>query len=184
MVIRCGWRRVLSIRIVSGHGLQGQRLERLGSTQAMAAAADYYVKHDRPKALFVKELKPRPAQLVRGTSAGGVGAVVESKVAAWPPCGSESCVPCASTLPVCRLSRRVESYPLSSVLAMVGCAHLCGAPRGHRDLKAFGRRFTQRSCAPWSAPKPQNQPLPFPQQSDLRTGVAPRSIRCAWKRPC
>ena len=38
---------------------------------------------------------------------------------------------------------RVESYPLSGALAMVACAHLCGAPRGHRDLKAFARRFTQ-----------------------------------------
>jgi predicted transposase YbfD/YdcC len=38
---------------------------------------------------------------------------------------------------------RIECYPLSGVLAMVACAHLCGAPRGHRDLKAFARRFTQ-----------------------------------------
>jgi hypothetical protein len=43
---------------------------------------------------------------------------------------------------------RVEKYPLSSALAMVACAHLCGAPRGHRDLKAFARRFTQAQlCA-------------------------------------
>ena len=38
---------------------------------------------------------------------------------------------------------RVESYPLSSVLAMVACAHLSGAPLGHRDLRAFARRLSQ-----------------------------------------
>jgi hypothetical protein len=58
---------------------------------------------------------------------------------------------------------RVESYPLSGLLAMVACAHLCGAPRGHRDLKAFARRFTQpqrRALGVRLDPKTRRYPSP------------------------
>src|SRR5208282_1068639 len=73
-----------------------------------------------------------------------LAAVVEGKVAAWSALRVgelRSLRQHFASVPDFR--GRVESYPLSSALAMVACAHLCGAPRGHRDLKAFGRRFTQ-----------------------------------------
>jgi len=118
----------------------------LGSTQGYGRCQqDYYVKHERPKALFVKELKrnARRSLCVEHLPAA-VAAAVESKVAAWPALrvgALRSLREHFARVPDFR--GRVESYPLSSVLAMVACAHLCGAPRGQRDLKAFARRFTQ-----------------------------------------
>ncbi len=123
----------------------------LGSTQGYGRCPqDYYVKHDRPKALFVKELKPNARRsLCVEHLPVELAAVVESKVAPRPTMRVgqlRSLREYFAGVPDFR--GRVESYPLSSVLAMVACAHLCGAPRGHRDLKAFARRFTQAQlCA-------------------------------------
>lgn len=118
----------------------------LGPTQGYGRCGqDYYVKHDRPKALFVKELKPQARRsLCAEHLPAGLAAVVESKV---PPRPTQRVGELRSLREhfarVPDFRGRVESYPLSSVLAMVACAHLCGAPRGHRDLRAFARRFTQ-----------------------------------------
>jgi len=118
----------------------------LGPTQGYGRCQqDYYVKHERPKALFVKELKKKARRsLCAGHLPPQLAAVVESKVVPRP------------TLRVAELGSlrehfasvpdfrgRVECYPLSSVLTIVACAHPCGAPRGHRDLKAFARGLTQ-----------------------------------------
>jgi hypothetical protein len=138
----------------------------LGWTQGYGRCQqDYYVKHDRPKALFVKELKPKARRsLCVEYLPAGMAAVVESKVAAWPALRVgelRSLRQHLASVPDFR--GRVESYPLSSVLAMVGCAHLCGAPRGHRDLKAFGRRFTQaqlRALGVRQNPKTGRYPSP------------------------
>ena len=93
---------------------------------------DYYVKHDRPKALFVKELKAkRPAQACAPTTrfrgAGGGGG--KPGAAAAGAARGIALVSGAHFALGAGLSRtRVESYPLSGALAMVACAHLCGAP--------------------------------------------------------
>jgi len=72
--------------------------------RAMAAASRITMsKHDRPRRCLSKNSSPRP------------GAACARNICRWrwpqwwrarwrpgPPCGSESCVPCASTLPVCR----------------------------------------------------------------------------------
>jgi hypothetical protein len=118
----------------------------LGSTQGYGRCGqDYYVKHDRPKTLFVKELKPKARRsLCAEHLPEHVARAVESKV---PPRPHQRVGELRSLrghfARVPDFRGRVESYPLSSVLAMVACAHLCGAPRGHRDLRAFARRFTQ-----------------------------------------
>ena len=118
----------------------------LGPTQGYGRCQqDYYVKHDRPKALFVKELKKnaRRSLCVEHLPAA-LAAVVESRIAPRPTLRAgelRSLREHFASVPDFR--GRVESYPLSGALAMVACAHLCGAPRGHRDLKAFARRFTQ-----------------------------------------
>src|ERR1017187_463193 len=65
---------------------------------------------------------------------------------------------------------RIECYPLSGVLAMVACAHLCGAPRGHRDLKAFARRFTQAQLVALGVGR------------DLKTGRYPSPSKATFGR--
>jgi hypothetical protein len=118
----------------------------LGSTQGYGRCQqDYYVKHDRPKVLFVKELKPKARRrLCAEHLPAALALVVESKVPPRPTMGAAALRSLRAHFASAPDFRgRVESYPLSSALAMVACAHLCGAPRGQRDLKAFARRFTQ-----------------------------------------
>ena len=118
----------------------------LGPTQGYGRCGqDYYVKHDRPKALFVRELKKNArGSLCAEHLPAALARVVESKVPPRPTLRGQALRSLRehfASVPDFR--GRVESYPLSGALAMVACAHLCGAPRGHRDLKAFARRFTQ-----------------------------------------
>jgi hypothetical protein len=158
----------------------------LGPTQGYGRCQqDYYVKHDRPKALFVKELKKNARRsLCVEHLPPALAKVVESQVPPRP------------TLRVGELSSlrehfarvpdfrgRIECYPLSGVLAMVACAHLCGAPRGHRDLKAFARRFTQAQlCALGVRRNPQTGRYPSPSKATfgrVLRGVDPLRIEAA-----
>jgi predicted transposase YbfD/YdcC len=138
----------------------------LGPTQGYGRCQqDYYVKHDRPKALFVKELKRKARRsLCAEHLPKAIATVVESKA---PPRPTMAVSPLRSLrerfLAVPEFRGRVESYPLSSLLTIVGCAHLCGAPRGHRDLKAFARGMTQaqlRACGVRINPKTGRYPCP------------------------
>ena len=133
-------------QLFRGTAYKASGWSQLGPTQGYGRCQqDYYVKHDRPKALFVKELKRNARRsLCAEHLPVGLATVVESKIAPRPTMRVGElrslrehfgCVP--------DFRGRIECYPLSGVLAMVACAHLCGAPRGHRDLKAFARRFTQ-----------------------------------------
>ena len=141
----------------------------LGPTQGYGRCQqDYYVKHDRPKALFVKELKrnARRSLCVEHLPAA-LAVVVESKIAPRPTMrAAELCSLREHFASVPDFRGRVESYPLSSALAMVACAHLCGAPRGHRDLKAFARRFTQAQlCALGVRRDPKTGRYPSPSKA-------------------
>ena len=133
-------------QLFRGTAYKASGWSQLGPTQGYGRCQqDYYVKHDRPKALFVKELKKnaRRSLCVEHLPAA-LAAVVESRMAPRPTLRAgelRSLREHFASVPDFR--GRVESYPLSSALAMVACAYLCGAPRGHRDLKAFARRFTQ-----------------------------------------
>ncbi len=133
-------------QLFRGTAYKASGWSQLGPTQGYGRCPqDYYVKHDRPKVLFVKELKPNARRsLCVEHLPTALAAVVESKIAPRPTLRVgelRSLREHFASVPDFR--GRVESYPLSSALAMVACAHLCGAPRGHRDLKAFARRFTQ-----------------------------------------
>ena len=161
----------------------------LGPTQGYGRSQqDYYVKHDRPKALFVKELSSQtpgaacaPTTCRRAGGGGGKPGAGACQRCAWGELRSL----CAHFASVPDFRGRVESYPLSGALAMVACAHLCEAPRGHRDLKAFARRFTQaqrRVLGWWRDPKTYR--YPSPEQSHFWTGVAGGGIRSGWKPRC
>jgi hypothetical protein len=138
-------------QLFQGTAYKASGWTQLGSTQGYGRCQqDYYVKHDRPKALFVKELKKKARRsLCVEHLPAALAAVVESKVPPRPTLrAGELRSLRAHFAAVPDFRGRVEKYPLSSALAMVACAHLCGAPRGHRDLKAFARRFTQAQlCA-------------------------------------
>jgi hypothetical protein len=153
-------------QLFRGTAYKASGWSQLGPTQGYGRCQqDYYVKHDRPKALFVKELKKNARRsLCAEHLPAGLAAVVESRVAPRPTQRTEELRSLREHFEgVPDFRRRVESYPLSGLLAMVSCAHLCGAPRGHRDLKAFARGFTQaqlRALGVRKNPKTGRYPSP------------------------
>ena len=123
---------------------------------------DFYVRHDRPKQVWVRELRKGAGELLRAEPLPPEWEALESAV-----------VPrCAYGVPT--LQRMMEyfrqvkdwrgvikSYPCASLLAVVLCATLCGVARGQRDLAAFARGLT----------KFQRRALRF--RRDRRTGEYP-----------
>lgn len=105
---------------------------------------DYYVKHDKPKRIFVCELCRNACRSLQAEHLKPALAVVERKV---PP-------RCTQTVKeihaiherlkaVSDYRARVESYPLCSLLTLLLLAVLCGAPRGQKDIAKFARGLSQ-----------------------------------------
>jgi hypothetical protein len=103
---------------------------------------DYYVKHNKPKRLFVRPLCHNARRGLQAEHLKKAWAVVEEKVA--PRCTHRakeirSLVEHLKTVPDFR--GRIQSYPIGSLLAMVALAYLCDAPRGQKDLAKFARQM-------------------------------------------
>ena len=105
---------------------------------------DYYVKHDRPKRLFVRALRPQATRSLQAEHLTPELAAVEAAV---PPRCTQSVRELRSLLDRLKglpdLRARVESYPLWSLVAIQLLAHLAGAPRGQKDLAIFARKLSQ-----------------------------------------
>lgn len=119
--------------------------QELGPTDGWGRCArDYYVKHDKPKRLFVKELCKNARRSLQAQHLKPALAMVEDKVA--PGCTQ----PVAQIRPLTQHFQqvpeyrgRVESYPLWSLLAIVACGILSGAQRGPKALAGFAKRLSQ-----------------------------------------
>jgi Druantia protein DruA/DDE_Tnp_1-associated len=119
--------------------------QELGPTDGWGRCArDYYVKHDKPKRLFVKELCRNACRSLQAEHLKPALAMVEAKVA--PRCSQR--VPQIRSLTqhfqsVPEYRGRVESYPLWSLLASVACAIVSGAQRGPKALAGFAKKLSQ-----------------------------------------
>jgi hypothetical protein len=117
----------------------------LGQTNGYGRCGrDYYVRHNRPKRLFVKELYRNTRRSLQAEHLKPSLAMIEKKVAPWCTQSSRelrSLVEHFKRVPDFR--GRIESYPVWSLLAVVALAHFCGAPRGQKDLAAFARRMSK-----------------------------------------
>lgn len=105
---------------------------------------DYYVKHDKPKQLFVRELRSNARRSLQAQHLKESLAEVEKK--STPRCYQkvkeiQSIAAHFKAVPEYRL--RHESYPLWALLTLMLLAMLCDAPRGQKDLAKFCRRLTQ-----------------------------------------
>jgi hypothetical protein len=119
--------------------------EELGPTDGCGRhQRDYYVRHDKPKRLFVRELcrharrslqaehlKPALAQVEAQAGVRSRHTVKEIK----------SLIERLKAVPDYR--KKIGTYPLWSLLAIYLLAVLCGAPRGSKDLAAFARKLSQ-----------------------------------------
>ena len=129
---------------------------------------DYYVKHDRPKRLFVRELCRKACRSLQAEHLKPELAGVEAKV---PPRCTYRVGPLASLAQrfkqVPEFRTRVESYPLWSLLSIVACALLCGAQRGPKALAGFAKKLSQAQRRALGIRPGPNHWYPAPSQPTL-----------------
>lgn len=117
----------------------------LGQTQGYGRSRqDYYVQHERPKQLWVKELRPGARTMLRGRNLPESLRALEEGQA--PDCSVSpddmiGMMRFFEGLPEWRSRRGV--YRLSSLVTIAVCASLCGVHHGQRDLAAFAANMTR-----------------------------------------
>ena len=119
--------------------------EELGQTDGSGRhQRDYYVRHDRPKRLFVRELCRHARRSLQAEHLKPALALVEAKAGVrsrHTVREIKSIVDWLREVPEYR--KRRGTYPLWSLLAIYLLAVLCEAPRGSKDLAKFARKLSQ-----------------------------------------
>jgi hypothetical protein len=127
---------------------------------------DFYVQHDKPKRLFVREVVKNARRSLQAEHLRPALAGVEKKAGArcYHKCGElRALTEHFKALPEYR--GRVESYPVWSLVTLMLLAILCDAPRGQKDLAKLARRLTQHQRrALGIRPSPDGH-FPAPSQS-------------------
>ncbi len=126
---------------------------------------DYYVRHNKPKRLFVRELCRNARRGLQAEHLKPEWAQVEEKVS--PRCTHKakeirSLVEHLKTVPEFRT--RIQSYPVWSLLAIVALAYLCGAPRGQKDLAKFARQMSRGQRRALGIRRNRRREIPAPSQ--------------------
>lgn len=126
--------------VYSAHGW-----EEIGLTDGWGRCRrDYYVQHDQPKRLFVREVVKNARRSLQAEHLKPALAGVEKKAGArcYHKCAQiKALTEHFKALPEYR--GRVESYPVWSLVTLMLLAILCDAPRGQKDLAKLARRLTQ-----------------------------------------
>lgn len=140
--------------------------QELGLTDGWGRCSrDYYVKHDKPKRLLVKELCNNARRSLQAAHLKPALAMVEDKVG---PRGTQRVGEIRSLSqhfkPVPEFRARVEFYPLWSLLAIVACAILSGAQRGPKALAGFAKKLSQAQRRALGIRRDSNGWYPAPSQ--------------------
>ena len=151
----------------SGTVYSAQGWEEVGQTDGWGRCRrDFYVQHDRPKRLFVRELVKNARRSLQAEHLKPALAAVEKKA------GARCYLKCAElraltehfkALPEYR--GRVESYPVWSLVTLMLLAMLCDAPRGQKDLAKLARRLTQHQRRSLGIRPSPDGHVPAPSQS-------------------
>ncbi len=143
--------------------------EELGLTDGWGRRrGDFYVKHDKPKRLFVRELVKKARRSLQAEHLKPSLAPVEKKAGArcYYKCGEiRALTTHFKSLPEYR--ERIESYPVWSLVTLMLLAMLCDAPRGQKDLVKLARRLTQHQRRALGIRPQPNGRFPAPSQSTL-----------------
>lgn len=141
--------------------------EELGQTDGWGRhRRDYYVKHDKPKRLFVRELCRNARRSLQAEHLKGDLAIVEAKVPARCTLRVKEMEFIAQRFQqVPEYRSRYGSYPLWSLLSIVLLAVLCEAPRGQKDLEKFARGFSQAQRRAIGIRRNRQGQYPAPHQS-------------------
>jgi hypothetical protein len=141
--------------------------EELGQTDGHGRhQRDYYVQHDKPKRLFVRELCRKARRSLQAEHLKPQLAVVEAKAR---PRSRHTVKEIRFLVEHFRqvpdFRTRVESYPLWSLLTIHLLAVLCGAPRGQKDLAKFARGLSQAQRGALDIRRNPQGRYPAPSQS-------------------
>jgi predicted transposase YbfD/YdcC len=105
---------------------------------------DYYVRHDKPKRLFVRELGRNARRSLQAEHLKAALVMVEAKAGVR---SRHTVKEIGSLIELLRgvpdYRKKIGTYPLRSLLAIYLLAVLCGAPRGSKDLAKFARKLSQ-----------------------------------------
>lgn len=116
----------------------------LGQTKGWSRSrSDFYEQHERPKQLWVRELRGGARELLAARCLPEAYASVEKGAAPecdLPPEQIGLLRAYFAALPDWR--SRCGDYPCAGLAALVACATLCGAQRGQRSLAAFARELS------------------------------------------
>lgn len=138
----------------------------LGMTRGCGRVGrDYYVRHNKPKRLFVRELSRNARRGLQAEHLKPQWAQVEAKVS--PRCTHKakeirSLVEHLKTVQEFRT--RIQTYPVWSLLAIVALAYLCGAPRGQKDLAKFARQMNRGQRRALGIRRNRKREYPSPSQ--------------------
>jgi hypothetical protein len=119
--------------------------QELGQTDGFGRVRrDFYVEHHKPKRLFARELCRNARRSLAADQLKPSLAMVEAKTrprSGQSPAQIRSLAERFKALPDYR--QRIGVYPLWSLAAIALLAHLCGAPRGQKDLAKFAKGLSQ-----------------------------------------
>jgi hypothetical protein len=118
-----------------------QGWQELGATDGFGRVRrDFYVQHHKPKRLFARELCKNARRSLQAEKLKPALAALEARTcprSTQSPAQIRSLVESLKGLPDYRA--RIGIYPLWTLAAISLLAHLCGAPRGQKDLVKFAR---------------------------------------------
>lgn len=130
----------------------------LGQTQGYGRSRqDYYEEHNRPKQLWMRELKAGARTVLRGRNLPEGLKGIEAD--AVPECSREAgemaeMMRFFESIPDWR--RRDGDYGMASLVTLAVCAGLCGVQRGQRDLAVFAANLTREQMAVLRFPRRGN----------------------------
>lgn len=130
----------------------------LGKTQGYGRSRqDFYNAHDRPKQLWVRELRSGARTILRGKN---LPVALKYK----EPRSAPDCPVDAATLKEMRgyfgalpeFRKRDGLYELGTLVTIAVCATLCGVVHGQRDLAAFAANMTKKQWESLALPRRGN----------------------------
>lgn len=139
---------------------------------------EFYVQHDKPKRLFVREVVKNARRSLQAEHLKPALAGVEKKAGArcYHKCGElRALSEHFKALPEYR--GRAESYPVWSLVTLMLLALLCDAPRGQKDLAKLARRLTQHQRRALGIRPSPNGRFPAPSQSTFSRLLSGLDVR-------